>query len=38
MAANRLIGLVILVILAGSILVLAGIADPGGLLGGAGRG
>jgi hypothetical protein len=37
-AANRLIGLVILVVLAGSILVLAGIVDPGDLLGGAGRG
>jgi len=38
MAANRLIGLVVIGILVGSILVLAGIADPGSLLGGAGGG
>jgi hypothetical protein len=38
MAANRLIGLALVVIVLGSILALAGIADPGDLLGGAGRG
>lgn len=38
MAANRLIGIAILIIFLGSILALAGIADPGDLLGGAGRG
>jgi hypothetical protein len=37
-AANRLIGMALLVLLLGSILVLAGVADPGDLLGGAGRG
>ncbi len=38
MAANRLIGMALLVILLGSILALVGLADPGDLLGGAGRG
>lgn len=38
MAANRLIGIALLVLLLGSILALAGVADPGDLLGGAGRG
>jgi hypothetical protein len=38
MAGNRLIGLAALVLLGGSILALAGIADPGPLLGGAVRG
>ena len=38
MAANRLIGLALLAILLGSILALAGIIDPGELLGGAGQG
>jgi hypothetical protein len=37
-AANRLIVITLLVILAGSILALAGVADPGDLLAGAGRG
>lgn len=38
MAANRLIAIALLVIVLGSILALAGIGDPGDLLGGAGRG
>ena len=38
MAANRLIGIALLVLLLGSILALAGVADPGDLLGGAARG
>lgn len=38
MAANRLIGLALLAIVLGSILALAGIIDPGELLGGAGQG
>ena len=38
MAANRLIGIALLVLLLGSILALAGMADPGDLLGGAARG
>jgi len=38
MAANRLIAIALVVILLGSILALAGIGDPGDLLGGAGRG
>ena len=38
MAANRLIAVALVVILLGSILAVAGIADPGELLGGAGRG
>lgn len=38
MAANRLIAIAILVIVLGSFLALAGIGDPGDLLGGAGRG
>jgi hypothetical protein len=38
MAANRLIAIALLVILLGSVLALAGIGDPGDLLGGAGRG
>lgn len=38
MAANRLIAIALLVIALGSILALAGIGDPGDLLGGAGRG
>jgi len=38
MAANRLIGIALLVIVLGSILALAGIGEPGDLLGGAGRG
>lgn len=38
MAANRLIAMAIVVIVLGSILALAGIGDPGDLLGGAGRG
>jgi hypothetical protein len=37
-AANRLILIALLVVLAGSILALAGVADPGDLLAGAGRG
>src|SRR5687767_9188759 len=38
MAANRLIAIALVVIVLGSILALAGIGDPGDLLGGAGRG
>jgi hypothetical protein len=38
MAANRLIGMALLVLLLGSILALAGMTDPGDLLGGVGRG
>jgi hypothetical protein len=38
MAANRLIGIALLVLLLGSILALAGMGDPGDLLGGVGRG
>ncbi|MBA2631545.1 MAG: hypothetical protein H0U86_00865, partial [Chloroflexi bacterium] len=38
MAANRLIGIALLVILIGSVLALSGVADPGEMLGGAGRG
>ena len=38
MAANRLIGIALVIIVVGSILALAGIADPGDMLGGAGRG
>jgi hypothetical protein len=38
LAANRLIVLALLVLVIGSILALTGVADPGELLGGAGRG
>ena len=38
MAANRLIAIALVVIIVGSILALAGIGDPGDLLGGADRG
>lgn len=38
MAANRLIAIALVVIVLGSILALAGIGDPGDMLGGAGRG
>jgi hypothetical protein len=38
LAANRLIVLALLVLLMGSMLALTGVADPGDLLGGAGRG
>jgi hypothetical protein len=38
LAANRLIVLALLVLLIGSILALSGVADPGDMLGGAGRG
>jgi len=38
MAANRLIGLALLAIVLGTVLALAGIIDPGEMLGGAGQG
>jgi len=38
MAANRLIGLVLVAIVLGTVLALAGIVDPGEMLGGAGQG
>ena len=38
MAANRLIGMALLLLLLGSILALAGMVDIGDLLGGVGRG
>ena len=38
LAANRLIVLALVVLLVGSIVALTGVADPGELLGGAGRG
>lgn len=38
MAANRLIGLVLVAIVLGTVLALAGVIDPGEMLGGAGQG